>query len=252
MNVDRLYTPHVVNARERFAAGAAAALCDPNMDPLLLELFCIHYCSRGVQMTKPVESWIFRAGEQCERVGLPQVGKALKTHSRHEADHHLMMIDDTKQLVGFYNHRYRPSLDVSQLIGTPATTGIRAYVELHEDTIASDAPYGQMAIEYEIEGLSVSFVPGFLQQCKRLLGSAVTEKLSFLVEHMEIDTGHTKFNESQLEKLIAHDPSFASPLARAGVAALDAYGAFLAECLAAAKQSRKLARVAEQASHVHS
>jgi hypothetical protein len=65
--------------------------------------------------------------------------------------------------------------------------------------------------------------------------------MTFLVEHMEIDVGHTKFNEAELEKVLGLDPSYAEPLIQAGSAALEAYAMFLSECLEAAVEARKAA-----------
>jgi hypothetical protein len=68
--VSSLYTPRVEQARKRFHSGIAATLRDPEMDATRFELFLIQYCSRGVRMTEPVESWIYRAGERCDAIGL--------------------------------------------------------------------------------------------------------------------------------------------------------------------------------------
>lgn len=232
--VSSLYTPHVVDARERFRSGIAAELGSEEMDAERFELFLIEFCSRGVRMTEPVESWIYRAGERCQAVGLAALGRTLMQHSRHEAGHHLMMIEDTRVLVQGWNARHTPPLDVDELLEARERAGTRAYIDLHERVIASAAPYCQLGIEYEIEGLSVSWAPQLMQQAKRLLGASVVQGLSFLVEHVEIDVGHTNLNESQLEKLLQSQPGFAEPLARAGSEALAAYGAFLTDCLAAA------------------
>jgi hypothetical protein len=77
-----------------------------------------------------------------------------------------------------------------------------------------------------------------MRQCARLLGPDSNETLSFLTEHVEVDQGHTKFNELQLERLLAYDRTFAPALARTGAMALDIYGNFLAECLGFAKSMR--------------
>jgi hypothetical protein len=235
--VATFYEPHVVPARVHLKSRVTSSLLDPNMDPARLELFLIHYCARAVQMTEPVEGWILRAGTRCEELGFGQLGKALKTHARHEANHHLMLLQDVRRLVEDWNQGNRDRLDVAALLDVPPTAAIRAYVRLHEDVIAGDAPFCQLAIEYEVEGLSVSLGPDLMRQCARLLGPAVLRKLSFLAEHVAIDVGHTKFNHAELDKLLARDSKMALPLARSGVAALEAYGAFLAECFDCARQS---------------
>jgi hypothetical protein len=225
------YTPRLLAARERFATGAARRLLDPELDPVLFELFLINYCSRGVRMTEPVESWIFGAGKRCREVGLEKLGVALQKHAEHEANHHLMMIADTKELVARWNKAQSKQLDADALLGVPESPAVGAYVKLHEDVIASSEPYRQLAIEFEIERISVTLGPPLMLQCTRLLGPSINSALSFLVEHVEIDQGHTKFNESQLNKLLGEAPAFALPLAQTGSLALDIYGSFLAECL---------------------
>jgi hypothetical protein len=245
--VSSLYTPRVEQARKRFHSGIAAELRDPEMDATRFELFLIQYCSRGVRMTEPVESWIYRAGERCDALGLQALGRTLMQHARHEANHHLMMIDDTRTLVGRWNERKSPALDADTLLAAPPTQGTDAYVDLHERVIVGPTPYAQLGIEYEIEGLSVSWAPGLMDQAKRLLGTEITSGLSFLVEHVEIDVGHTNLNESQLEKLLDQHPEFADALGQAGSAALDAYGAYLTDCLAAATElARPTVRRTEQ------
>src|SRR5262249_47495308 len=114
--VSQLYLPGILEARARFARGAGAALLDPNMDPTLPELFLIHFCARGVQMTEPVESWIRRAGERCRALGAERLGRALVRHARHEANHHLMMIADTHHLVASWNQRNGPQIDAAALL----------------------------------------------------------------------------------------------------------------------------------------
>jgi hypothetical protein len=235
--VETLYTPHLTAARKRFAGGAAGVLINPKVDPTVFELFLVNFCSRGVRMTEPVESWITRAGARCIDLGWPKLGVALQKHAEQEANHHLMMISDTRKLVESWNARHEGQLDADQLLAVPPSSAVDAYVELHENVIKSSAPYAQLAIEFEIERISVTLGPPLLQQCKTLLGDQIDQSLSFLVEHVEVDQGHTKFNERQLDKILAYDRSFAAELIRAGSLALEIYGQFLDECLGAASTS---------------
>jgi hypothetical protein len=236
--VATLYTPHLVTARNRFETGAAGVMLDEDFDPVLFELFLLNYCSRGVRMTEPVESWIERAGKRCREVGMEKLGVALQKHAQAEANHHLMMIADTQALVKRWNASQPKPLEAEALLAVPPSPAVDAYVALHEDVIRGSEPYCQLAIEFEIERISVTWGPPFMRQCARLLGPGSNETLSFLTEHVEVDQGHTKFNELQLERLLASDRSLAPALAHTGAAALDIYGNFLAECLGFAKSMR--------------
>jgi hypothetical protein len=239
--VNDLYDPKVSAARARFEANAALmTVLSPNVGADLLELFFVHFCALGVQMTEPVDGWIRRAGERTAAIGLTELGRSLVMHAKHEAGHHLMMIDDTRKLVERWNARHATKLDANALLATPATPGIASYVALHEKVIAGGTPYAQLAIEYEIERLSVTAGPHVLKACATVLGKEALAGLSFLEEHVAVDVGHTKFNELQLDRLLAARPDFASPLGEVGSRALDAYGAFLGDCLVLARSALAL------------
>jgi hypothetical protein len=250
--VATLYTPHLTTARRRFETGAAGVLLDPELDPLLFELFLLNYCSRGVRMTEPVEGWIFRAGQRCKEIGMTKLGVALEKHAAQEANHHLMMIADTHALVRRWNATQARPLEAEALLAVAPAPAVEAYVKMHEDVITGSEPYCQLAIEFEIERISVTWGPPLMQKCARVLGPETNATLSFLVEHVEIDQGHTKFNELQLERLLIQDQSFAPALARTGALALDIYGNFLAECLEFARGMRpKLVGPSRDAAQAH-
>jgi hypothetical protein len=230
--VQQRYEPAIRAARQRFASGKAlAAAAAAAADPERLERFLIHFCSLGVGLTEPVEGWLIRAGQRCEEVGLSELGRALRGHSRQEAGHHLMMIADTHALVAHWNAHRSPPLDAELLLARRPTPGGQRYRQLHEDTIAGPTPFAQIAIEYEIEQLPVQFGPAFLQVCAAALGDAALNRLSFLREHVTLDVAHTRFNELHLDRLLEVCPDSLPALGRAGAEALQAYEQFLLDCL---------------------
>lgn len=234
--VAELYEPRVEQARSSFRSSEGfLAVTSPDADPATLDRFLINFCALGVQMTEPVDRWIRRAGKRCEEVGLAELGAALQRHAEHEARHHEMMIADTHTLVGMWNQRHpKEPLDADALIARLATPGVQDYVQTHEDTIAGSTPYGQLAIEYEIELLSITAGPELLGNVATVCGADRIGALSFLTDHIAVDEGHTVFNRRQLNALLAHHPEFAGPLAEAGSSALRAYAGFLADCHTAA------------------
>jgi hypothetical protein len=231
-----LYEPRLESARARFAGSPGlTAVLSPTVAPALLERFLIQFCALGVGMTEPVEGWIRRAGDRCEAIGLRDLGRTLRTHAGHEAGHHELMIRDTRTLVARWNGRRTPPLDAAALLAEPLTPGVRRYRQLHEDVIAGDAPFGQLAIEYEIEALSVRFGPPLIGNCRRVLGDDILKGLSFIEEHVALDGGHTALNRKELDKLLSAHPEYLDSLVRTGQAALEAYGMFLQDCLTAAR-----------------
>jgi hypothetical protein len=233
------YEAALAEARLGFVAGPTmSVLLDENVDPALLEAFLIHYCSLGVAMTEPVERWVKGAAASTAKLGLERLAKALDKHARDEAGHHEMMIADTRSLVARWNGKSdagRRSLDAEALLGAELPPGVASYQKLHEDVIGGAAPFGQLAIEYEIEQLSVNAGPKLIGRCVDVLGRDILGCLSFLEEHVAIDQGHTAFNKKQLERLLGEAPHTIDALIETGRAALAAYGACFDDCLARAR-----------------
>jgi hypothetical protein len=229
------YEHAVTPARARFrAAPAVRRIQDPEIGPQGLHAFLIYFSALGVGMTEPVEGWIRRAGQATESLGATTLGKALQGHARAEADHHLLMIDDLGRLCDRWNARYRPDLHRQPLLDSEWPDSVHRYRGLHEDVIAGAEPYAQIAIENEIEMLSVAVGPGLLANVERLLGPDVLADLSFLTGHVELDVGHTKFNRRQLAAFLDERPFALDALVAAGIAALDAYLEFIGDCVARA------------------
>ena len=215
-------------------SGVVRSLLDPSLPGRLLHRFLIEYCARGVQITQPVAGWIGRAGRRCKELGLVALGDSLTQHAAHEAGHELLFVEDTRRLVQNYNERYGEELSARALLVPHDSAAVARYVELHEQTIAGPAPFAQVAIELEIEALSVALGPLFLSQVERALGSGVLACLSFLREHVALDAGHTALNQRMLQRLLAERPDALAALIGAGTAALSAYLDFIRECFEAA------------------
>jgi len=230
------YEAALAPARARFARAASIdRLLSAEMDNELLELFLLNYCSRGLRTTELVGGWIRRAGERCLDLGLEHLGRTLLAHVRHEEDHHTLMIADTYSLAARINPRRRAPIDADELLNAPPTPGAARYRKLHEDVIAGAAPFGQVAIEYEISRVAVTAVPALLARCADRLGRDILESLSFLTEHAVVDVGHTHLNVRELSRLLDEHPYFLPYLIEAGEGALAAYAEFMSDCLRAAE-----------------
>jgi hypothetical protein len=241
--VQELYEPHVLAARERVKNDPVLKqLGDPSINPDLLERFMIQYCAHGVKMTRPVEGWIRRAGEACIKAGLTEVGEKLSMHAKHEADHDKMFVEDVTNLVAHWNKRHpNQQLNATALLNEPAYPSTHAYIQLHEDVIASDMPAGQVAIELEIENLSLVMVGPLLANVERVCGREVLEMQTFLKEHNELDVGHTALNTKMMEKLLQLRREKAAELGAIGAKSLDTYLSFMRDCFEGAQAALKSA-----------
>ncbi|BCJ67706.1 iron-containing redox enzyme family protein [Polymorphospora rubra] len=225
------YEAELAKHREAFAADEAVnLLTSPSCDEQLLVRWKLRYSVHGVAMTAPVESWIAGAGERVEQLGNEALGKALKAHSRAEAGHDRMMVADARAIAARLNEETPGTVDVEALLAEPPLASTVPYVELHERVIAGPNPQAQLAIEYEIEQLSVTMGPPLLSNCERVFGKD-SRFYSFLAEHVELDAGHTAFNRRQLQRVLADSPEALATMVEAGRTALACYAAFMAECL---------------------
>jgi len=236
----RDYDQLIGQARQRFATTKGIrAMVSQDTEARAMTAFLLHFSALSVPITEPVEGWIRRAGEQCDALGLTEIGRALRSHSKAEAGHHQYHIDDFVNLIHFWNTRWVPQVDPDAIRAHGVTSGGERYGQVHEETIASPTPYCQFAIEYEIERLPVQYGPRFVENCVRLLGAEVLQCMSFATSHIEFDVGHTKFNAHFLGRMIADSPDRLGPLVKAGAAALDAFGEHLAECMTLAESFGK-------------
>lgn len=226
----------MIPARRRFESSKSfVTLLEEDVEPDYFELFLVYFCAIGTQMTAPVEGWIRRAGERCSALGMIEIGDALRRHAMAEAGHDQMMLADVKSLVRRWNARKDRPLDLEHFLHLPPTPGVTRYVEVHENNIDGPSPYAQIAIEYEIEQLTMLYGERLIRRCIRLCGEDILGCLTFLPKHIELDGGHTKFNARELAKVIEANPSSVPTLVSAGSAALDAYGLFISDCLGHAK-----------------
>lgn len=230
------YDASMQPVRERLrSTPGILGLLDSQVAAKTLHRFLIEYCALGVQITAPVDGWIRRAGARCREIGLGPLGESLIKHAANEAGHDRMFVQDTHSLAKLYEARYGTMLNVSELLSRPPTHAMRRYIDLHERTIAGPTPFGQVAIELEIEGLSVTLGPALMDQFHRVLGPEIISCLTFIEEHVALDVGHTALNRKMLSRLLVARPDCMDTLTSTGTEALETYIDFMTECFAIAK-----------------
>lgn len=228
------YEDGVNAARKAFSANPAVrAIIAGDDDPKLFALWLMRFSVHGVHMTRDVEKWISWAGERCAELGMADLGRALQAHARAEAGHDQLMVSDAHALADWWNAHYDTRLDPSALLQAPPLESTETYIALHEQVIGGAKPQCQLAIEYEIERLSVELGPDVVACCQRVFGTDATA-FSFLADHVELDVGHTAFNRRQLAGVLADTPDAVTDMIETGTAALASYTGFLVETLALA------------------
>lgn len=198
--------------------------------PKKLHAFLLVWTGFSIKMTEKVESWISRAGESCETMNYNEVGNRLKYHANQEAGHDLMLVADLKVLIQKWNTLYNDNITEDDIFNLNVPYNTNEYVALHENTIQGKHPYTQVAIEYEIERISVMYGPKIIENVTYTLGEDFESAISFLTDHVLIDQGHTKFNIDLLEKCLAAKGDL-NELVKTGGSALKIYAGFLNECI---------------------
>lgn len=199
------------------------------VEPSACAMFLMHYSAQGVAMTKDVPVWIRAAGEAAKSKGYAVLGKMLVEHAGHEEGHHEMMDRDIDSLVGWWNERFEKPMNSSSFRDQAPLPAVHAYRQLHLDLI-EQAPYAQIAVEYEIERLSTGDGPKLFRRMIGQLDLQVVRCLSFLTEHVAIDAGHTRLNKRSLGRLVANHPETLAELVNRGSAALRTYASYVEGC----------------------
>jgi hypothetical protein len=233
--LETTYLPLVAGSRARLDSDPRLrALLGPEIAPDRLHWFLMQFSAWGIRVTTPVEGWIRRAGQRCIALGYAELGQALGGHAKNEAGHEGLFLRDLHYLVDRWNASHALQVTAEQFLEAPPVPAIQRYIDVHEDGIAGDEPYVQIAIELEVERMTPILGPPLVAQCKRVLGPEIVKGLSFVEEHVSVDVGHTNFNERQIARFMEANPHTASALGRAGAIALNAYVDFLGDCLDAA------------------
>jgi len=228
---NRSLHPH----RVRFNQSNGIEFFGSEQDSRCLHSFLMFWTGYSISMTRHVESWIRGAGESCARQGMEKVGQHLQRHAHHEKDHDQMLVADLKVLVQLWNDKYGDRVSAAELETMKVPTSTHDYAVMHEEVIKGRHPYCQIAIEFEIERLSITVGPQWVENVVYTLGQEYAEGLTFLTHHVVLDQGHTQFNSKLIENCLKEDSARLEPLVQTGQLALEIYGRFLKDCVEASK-----------------
>lgn len=223
------YNQLVHKERSRFIGRPGLRFFVSEQDQKKIHAFMILWTGYSIRMTEQVESWIQRAGQSTQKLGLNEIGQHLSRHAEHEANHDQMLVQDLEALVQLWNKKYLGSMSSHEVRSLPLPEATQDYIRLHEEVISGKSPYCQVAIEFEIERLSVGFGPQMIENVLYGLGPEFKAGISFLEHHVVLDQGHTQFNAKLMEQTIKAGGSV-NALATIGINALKIYGDFLDQC----------------------
>jgi hypothetical protein len=231
------YENRMTPFRESFSKRDGIKFFTQSKDKDRLLHFLVHWHGLGIKMTEQVEVWIQSAGEGCKRIGMDELGKSLDRHASEESGHERMMESDFNFFLHLWNQVKDTKIKPSDFLASSIPDSCKDYIELHRRIFSGDQPFGQIAIEYEIEQLSLSHGSEMINNPVAVLGSEALAGLSFLRHHVHLDIAHTKFNKELMISCYAQKPDCLEFMLSTGKEALEIYGNFLQDCLRRANES---------------
>jgi hypothetical protein len=235
----KLIQPH----REKFQEYFAQLEKKLSSDPVLPELFMIYWTVLSAGLTGPIPHYLRSAGEKCREKGLPEMAEFFFEHCEEEDGHDGWAKKDTEKLVVRWNKRHpQLVLDTEELLSQKDSPAVKRYHEMHEKFIFGEAPYGELAIDVEIELITVKYGPKFLLKCIAKMGPGIIFDMSFLREHVRFDFGHTDKNFDVIHRLLEQHPEFLEHLVDAGRGGLETYAGFLGDVMRYSEEKAALLR----------
>ena len=212
-------------------------LTDKNMSRALLLLFWWHFSKYGILMTAPVERWIQQASESCIEKGFEEWGVKLLKQAERIKDHHLMMANDLQSLEVIARRDLGMKIQINAVNFHETPPSIMDFIALHENNIEGPKPYGQLAIGYEIERLSVKLSPVLINHTENIFPALVRESLSYVQNHVQSNLTYAKLSQETLAEFLQVNPTALNHLVEMGSRALAAYMGFLQSCLLLAENT---------------
>lgn len=186
-----------------FSSSEIGVLSSRKTDPVILERTLIAFSAQSTHVIRPVESWV---------------------------QHDQWLLEDTHALVRHWNQRHPTPLHADDLLQESLLPGAKRFIQVHRNVLASDTPFAELAIEFEIEQIPVKFGRQIIENLIAVLGPEIIEGLRFLREHVLLDIEHTKSSQRQLEQLLEQHPYSLDALVAAGSEALEAFAEFMSNC----------------------
>lgn len=231
------YQQRCKQAREAFAARPVVKeLFFSEVDQQLMKLFMISWSALSSGLTGPIPEYLKRAGDNCAAKGETDMAAFFMLHTEEEDGHDEWGKDDTRKLVQQWNlDNPGYTLDAEELLKANMSPAVKRYHKLHEEVIDGPSPWGELAIDVEIELITTQYGPLLLQGCVKSMGEESLDNVSFLREHVRFDVGHTETNFDAIHGLIMRRPDYTDALVDTGFKALVSYADFLDDCMAMAK-----------------
>jgi len=237
------YLDEIKTYRKDFVkSDIVSRLASFRIEPDLFGLFLIYYCGLNQYLVRPIDLYLKRAGERCRQLQFDEFSDFFGKHAREEEGHDAWAVRDTRRLIEIWNARSSIPLRPEDLTRHEKHPAIARYHRLHEDVIASETPFGILAIASEVEWITVQHGPRLLLHALFKAGPDMTSRLSFIFRHVKADIGHHSENKGMLARALAKDPGRLRALVRTGRRALEIYSEFLTVCLDYAQDALRRSR----------
>lgn len=232
------YQKRCAALRQRFSQRPVVnrVFFEDDIESDLMKLFLIYWSVGSAGLSEPIEEYLRRASRNSTSLKLPALAKFYMDHANEEQDHDDWASEDVTRLVERWNVEHPTfQLRAQPLLENRRFPSVQRYHALHEHYIEGEHPWGELAIDLEIELLAVEYGKKFMSACIRAMGDDAMSYLSFLREHVQADEGHTQENFEFLHAFLAERPDTLDTLVEAAAGALRAYGEFMDDAMSLAQ-----------------
>ena len=196
-----------------------------------LAIFLIYFYALGYHMAQPKAKWIEQASQACKKRGLNNLNEFLASRGEEEGRRHLLMRHDLQELINLVYHRFEIRLDLEKILAlAKVSLPVTRFIQLHEERVSIEFPSQQLAIQTEIELISLLFGPNFLAFCSRKLGGEILKCLSFVRYNSSCDVSYSMENFTWIRNLLKEYPDLLNELSSGAQQALSIYTDYLNEC----------------------
>ena len=202
-----------------------------------LEFFLLHHCVLGRLMTEQIGDWLNAAVNKSDALGYGELSRSLAEYRDIGFKRHELLGKDLPLLLQWINRRHQIELVSSYFHKKSVSEGVKKFLKLHEQVLKGKQPYRELAIQYEMERITMVHGYTLIQWCKLRFGKSVLRNLSAFRYQIKNNQQRTIILEQIQKQFIKKHPEVVDDMIEASVATLECYARYLVDCFDLAEQS---------------
>jgi hypothetical protein len=203
-----------------------------------LGFFLIYYTALGADMADPMDKILHKASKRCRKLEYSMLADAFDQQAGEAIQHCRAMKDDTKIWLDWWNKKHQLNLSAKDYLRHPSMPSIQASRDLHEDIVAYQSPYAELAIAYELQRTEMIHSFTLIKLAILKFGTGALRRLGFIRRAIQLKH-HKPINKKLLMDFLQENPETRAAMIEKARASLLIYGDFLEECFSLAEHESK-------------